>query len=193
MHRRVSGDEHLDTVNSMSTLAGLYLNQGRYDEAEPLYLDTLKSLKRVLGDEHPDTLASVKTLAELYNEMGRGDDARPLVAELLSSQRKRAEASSEADASNGYAWTALTCDPADLRDPPSALRFALDANEKTGYQNPYYLHTLSLAYHLTGNTAKAIENQRKAIALLPEGDSTNRESFEEALAGFEAARDAEGQ
>ena len=30
----------------MNNLATLYLNQGRYDEAEPLYLETLESRKR---------------------------------------------------------------------------------------------------------------------------------------------------
>ena len=61
------------------------------------------------------------------------------------------------------------------------------ANEITDYENPAYLDTLSLAYHLTGDTAKAIENQEKAISLLPEGESPLRASFEAALAEFEAA------
>ena len=47
--------------------------------------------------------------------------------------------------------------------------------------------TLSLADHLTGDTVKAIEVQQKAIALLPEGQSRTRTSFEEALEKFQAA------
>jgi len=43
--------------------------------------------------------------------------------------------------------------------------------------------TLSLAYHLTGDTAKAIETQNKAIALLPEGESDLRTTLEASLAG----------
>ncbi len=67
------------------------------------------------------------------------------------------------------------------------MKFALEANEKTGFANPSFLDTLSLAYHLTGDTAKAIESQRKAISLLPEGESPFRKGLEEALTKFEAA------
>jgi hypothetical protein len=73
------------------------------------------------------------------------------------------------------------------REPQSALRLALEVAEMTEYRNPNYLDTLSLAYYLTGETAKAIENQKQAIALLPEGESAMRTSLEEALVKFEAA------
>ncbi len=66
------------------------------------------------------------------------------------------------------------------------MKLALEVAEKTGYENPGRLDTLSLAYHLTGDTAKAIENQKKALALLPEGESGLRTGMEEALAKFEA-------
>ena len=78
------------------------------------------------------------------------------------------------------------------QDPThSALQFAIDANKLTGFENPSYLDTLSLAYHLTGDTAKAIENQKKAISLLPEGASALRPSLEANLAKFEAALEAD--
>ena len=131
----------------MNNLAVLYKDQGRYDEAEPLYLETLETRKRVLGDDHPDTLGSM----------------------------------------NALAWFLLTREPAGSRDPRTALKLALEVAEKTGYENPSFLDTLSLAYHLTGDTAKAIESQRKAISLLPEGESPFRKGLEEALAKFEAA------
>ncbi len=73
----------------------------------------------------------------------------------------------------------------DLRDSVAALPFAIRANEMTGQKNPGHLDALSLAYHLTGDTAKAIENQKKAISLLPA--DANRGEYEAALAKFEAA------
>jgi len=45
--------------------------QKRYDEAEALYLKTLKLQRRVPGDEHPDTLESVDSLIELYKTCGK--------------------------------------------------------------------------------------------------------------------------
>ena len=88
---------------------------------------------------------------------------------------------------NSQAWLLLTREPETSRDSPTALEIALEVAEETGYENPGYLDTLALAYHLTGDTAKAIENQKKAISLLPEGESPRRASFEAALAKFEAA------
>ena len=39
-------------------LANLYTVQHRYDEAEPLHLETLETKKRVLGEGHPSTLST---------------------------------------------------------------------------------------------------------------------------------------
>ena len=128
----------------------------------------------------------MNNLAKLYAKQGRSDEARPLVRELLDLRRKRAErAGASADEKNEYAWELLTCEPADLRDPEAALPLALKANDATDHRNPMYLDTLSLAYHLTGDTAKAVENQKKAISLLPA--DADRGEYEAALARFEAA------
>ena len=43
------------------------------------------------------------------------------------------------------------------------------------------------AYHLTGDTAQAVEVQLRAISLLPPGDSDLRSALESALLRFEAA------
>jgi tetratricopeptide (TPR) repeat protein len=186
--KRVLGADDPDTLQSMYNLAALYQDQGRYAEAEPLHLKTLKTRKRVLGADHASTLWSMNNLADLYLSQGRYGEARPLIAGLLSIRKRRAEdTAANAAAKNEYAWLALTCEPADLQEPASALRIALEAAELTHFENPNYLDTLALAYHRTGDTAKAIETQKKAIALLPEGPSQLRAGMEEALARFEAA------
>ena len=80
----------------------------------------------------------------------------------------------------------LTCEPADLRDPETALRLARDACDMTDNANPGYLDTLALAQHLTGDTPAAIETEKKALSLLPP-DAPGRGDYEAALARFEAA------
>ena len=80
----------------------------------------------------------------------------------------------------------LTCEPADLRDPETALRLARDACDMTDNANPGYLDTLALAQHLTGDTPAAIETEKKALSLLP-ADAPGRGKYEAALARFEAA------
>ena len=39
--------------------------QGKYDEAEPLYRETLAILKKVHGDEHPSVATGLNNLASL--------------------------------------------------------------------------------------------------------------------------------
>jgi tetratricopeptide (TPR) repeat protein len=63
----------------MMNLAYLYQGQGRYDEAEPLVLETLDTQKRVLGDDHPQTAITLYNLACM--EAVRGD--RPKALEWL--------------------------------------------------------------------------------------------------------------
>ena len=65
--RRVglSGASHPDTLNSMNNLADIYGSQGKYDQAEPLYVECLDLRKAILGASHPDTLISMNNLAEI--------------------------------------------------------------------------------------------------------------------------------
>ena len=98
-----------------------------------------------------------------------------------------------AGANNEAARALLIVEHEVLQDAETALTLALQANEMTDFKNPDYLDTLSLAYHRNGDTAKAIENQKRAIALLPPGPSDLRASLEAALANFEAALTTEKQ
>ena len=43
----------------INKLGGLLQDQGKLDEAEPLYREALAASRETLGDRHPDTLASV--------------------------------------------------------------------------------------------------------------------------------------
>ena len=43
------GPRHPDTLSSLNNLAGLYEDQGRYGEAEPLYREALQACREVHG------------------------------------------------------------------------------------------------------------------------------------------------
>ncbi len=64
-----------------------------------------------------------------------------------------------------YAWLAVTTDPADLRDPKSALPYAKRAVELGGMRNELSLHVLAQAYAGVGDYAHAEETEQKALAL----------------------------
>ena len=85
----------------------------------------------------------------------------------------------------------MTIEAPDLRDPAAALplaeRACALAEERGTYGRWNYLDTLALAQHRTGNTAKAIETQRRALGLIPPEYHQQRKEMEERLAVYEAA------
>ncbi|MEO0533106.1 MAG: tetratricopeptide repeat protein, partial [Cyanobacteria bacterium P01_A01_bin.123] len=72
-----------DVANSLNNLGGLYFSQGRYSEAEPLYLQSLQLWQKLLGDEHPGVATSLNNLAVLYCHQDRFQEAEPLLMKAL--------------------------------------------------------------------------------------------------------------
>jgi hypothetical protein len=59
------------------------LTDGRYNEAEVLFIEETERRKGVLGAEHPDTLTSMANLASTYRNQGRWKEAEELQATEL--------------------------------------------------------------------------------------------------------------
>ncbi|NJO75902.1 MAG: TIR domain-containing protein, partial [Leptolyngbyaceae cyanobacterium RM1_406_9] len=55
-----------DVAVDLAWLAELYRSQGRYAQAEPLYLRALAISQAQLGENHPDVATKLNNLAELY-------------------------------------------------------------------------------------------------------------------------------
>src|SRR5437588_1493916 len=70
------GMEHPYTLTSMANLASTYWNQGRWKEAEELFVQVMETSLRVLGTEHPDTLTSMNNLA--FALKGRGQNVKAI-------------------------------------------------------------------------------------------------------------------
>ena len=75
-----------------------------------------------------------------------------------------------ATAWNNIAWLLATAPIDDLRDGEEAIKFALRACELTDYERTFALDTLAAAYAEAGRWEKAEQTQKKAIALVEEGD-----------------------
>jgi tetratricopeptide (TPR) repeat protein len=164
----------------LDTLALAYERTGDIAKA----IETRQKVVALMDDGSRDRLQQMIEVAGLYTRLGRHDEAERWNREAIAGH------SDTVEAMNNVAWFQLTCESEEARNPQAALELALDVAERTGRRNPGALDTLSLAYHLTGDTAKAIENQREAIALLPEGESDLRTAMEEALAKFLSAEAA---
>jgi hypothetical protein len=78
----------LTLASYLNTLGILYASQGKYSEAEPLYLRSLSIWERQLGADHPNVAASLNNLAVLYREQGKSSEAEPLRLRCLEIERK---------------------------------------------------------------------------------------------------------
>ncbi|KAF1937777.1 kinesin light chain 1 [Clathrospora elynae] len=70
------------------TAMALY-SDGRYNEAEELLVQVLKTSKKKLGADHPDTLTSMANLALTYQNQGRWDAAEELFLQVMETSKKK--------------------------------------------------------------------------------------------------------
>ncbi|MEO0482349.1 MAG: redoxin family protein [Planctomycetota bacterium] len=88
---------------------------------------------------------------------------------------------------NQIAWTILTHERVEQRDPKTAYAAAHLACEKTDWKDPAVLDTFALAAFETGAVEEAVKMQKKAIGLLPGTPWENAKGdFEKALKKYEA-------
>jgi tetratricopeptide (TPR) repeat protein len=85
---RLQGDDHLDTLTSMSNLAGTLWAQGDLAEARKLQAQVLDIRRRILGEEHPSTLASMNNLAVTLLAQGDLYGARETQEQVLDISRR---------------------------------------------------------------------------------------------------------
>jgi CHAT domain-containing protein/Tfp pilus assembly protein PilF len=77
------GKDHPQVALSLNNLAALYWEQGRYGQAEPLFLRSLKIKEDRLGKDDTDVALSLSNLALLYKEQGLHTQAEPLLQRSL--------------------------------------------------------------------------------------------------------------
>ena len=83
------GNEDHQFAFSLNQLATLYRSQGKYNEAEPLYLRSLSIYEKQLGENHPNIATSLNNLAGLYKNQGKYNEAEPLYLRSLSIREKQ--------------------------------------------------------------------------------------------------------
>lgn len=122
----------------------------------------------VSGQDRNGVLDAYALLARDAAAAGKEQLARRTLKKLLELLREIVAApEAEAGHFNHYAWTLLTCEIEDFRDPRAALPLARRAVELTHGQDLASLDTLALALFLTGDVTSAIATGEKALGLLP--------------------------
>src|ERR1700730_6630482 len=96
MREKTLGPDHPEVANSLSNLASLYEDQGRYAEAEPLYKRSLVIREKAAASGPPDVTVllnnavALNSLANLYVHEGKYADAERLYKRSLAIREKAA-------------------------------------------------------------------------------------------------------
>lgn len=172
--------------NYVATLAEAYSRAGDQVQA----VETIKRALALVPEDNPRARNQLESRMAAFLEAGGDTTAkRKIESERLARLRDLASA---ADASpnsrNSYAWSLLTANPAELRDPAAALRIALEVNDATGFDQPNLVNTLAVAYFLNGQKAKAIETEKKALAKIPPDDQWQYSGYQDRVRAFESTR-----
>jgi tetratricopeptide (TPR) repeat protein len=159
-------------AESLTTLADLLNKTGDSGGALEQYRQANAILEK-LSAAAPGNLFMRGQLADslvatgaLLAALGHVAEARTLTTRGVAIAHELASLpAATPDELNRYAQILLTCQPAELRDLPSALRIAEQAVAKSGGRDPKSLHVLAEAYRLNGNSARAAETERLALSL----------------------------
>ncbi|ORY18336.1 hypothetical protein BCR34DRAFT_670856 [Clohesyomyces aquaticus] len=103
----VPKEEKGDRIDLAWKCAMALLSDGRYNEAEELFVQVMQTRKRVLGEEHLDTLTSMANLASTFWNQGRWKEAEALEAQVMET-RKRVLGEEHPDTLTSMANLALT-------------------------------------------------------------------------------------
>ncbi len=85
--RRLLGNEHVATIDSMNGLGNLLRSQGKLAEAEVVSREAMDTARRVLGNQHPLTLVTVHNVSFVLQAQGKADEAEILCREALAGER----------------------------------------------------------------------------------------------------------
>ena len=88
VRKKLLGEEHEFTIDSMAMLASAYKLGGRWKEAEQLEVQVLEMRKKVLGAEHQNTLNSMANLASTFRDQGRWKESMELDIQVTEAERK---------------------------------------------------------------------------------------------------------
>ncbi|KAJ5733743.1 hypothetical protein N7493_002529 [Penicillium malachiteum] len=83
------GLEDKETLASTAMLASVYRLEGRWGEAEQLFVQVMETSKTKLGVDHPDTLTSMANLASTYRNQGRWEEAEQLGVQVMETSKTK--------------------------------------------------------------------------------------------------------
>ncbi|KAJ7121115.1 P-loop containing nucleoside triphosphate hydrolase protein, partial [Mycena epipterygia] len=161
--KRILGEDHPQTLGTMSNLVATYNELGQLNEAEKLAVILVEKYKKNFGEDHPYTLEITGNLGWLCHNLGRLKEAEDLQASVLAKQTELFGK----DHSRTL-WTmgnlgSTYRNIGKLKEAEELEDFVLDKQKKImGEDHPYTLWTmgnLALMYYKQGQLKMAEEIQ----------------------------------
>ena len=187
----------MNYVVSLRYLGDLLYKMNNRGGALSKYQQAVEILDRLAAAEPDNVMVQGRDsvmrifVGQTLAEMGKTTEARAVTSRGLAITKELAKREDATpDELSEYAETFLACEPADLRDPATALRFAKASIAKSGGTDSENLDILAEAYFQSHDPAEAIETERKALGLLPATNppSPVRQRLEKNLAKYKAAQ-----
>ncbi len=134
----------LESARVFGRAASYLQDQGRYEEAEPLYLRSLEIQEKAQGGDHPEFAATLNDLANLYSRQGRYEEADPLYLRSLEIQEKAQGGDHPEFATTLNDLANLYCDQGRYEEAEPLYLRSLKIKEKAlGGDHPVFAGTLN--------------------------------------------------
>ncbi|MFO0837431.1 MAG: serine/threonine-protein kinase [Phycisphaerae bacterium] len=172
--RRVLGDEHADTIESLASLGHLQRERGDARAGELLCREALEKSGRVLGLEHTTTLSVMNELANALEDQDQFDAAEPYRRQSLETRRRM-----------------LGPDHPDTIDSISAMGIRLRSLGRYSEAEPYFTEALETRRRTLGaaNTSTIASLNNLGALLQAEGKLADAERcYREGLEACQRAR-----
>lgn len=88
LRRKVLGERHPHTLDSIASLAASYHYQGQYEKARDCYKKAIELRQQTLGEKHSDTLRTMTLLGNVYQSHGQYKEAEAIYERTLPLQEE---------------------------------------------------------------------------------------------------------
>jgi len=155
-----SGDTNSkDYADLLNNLAMKYFQTGQYDDAESLYLESLKVKKKILGINTLEYANTLNNLAYLYNEVGKNSESEKLFLESLDIYKTKTGERNVNYATLTNNLGLFYLNTGNYEKAEKLISYALEIRkELLGVEHPDYaasLNNISSLYSEQGNYSKA--------------------------------------
>jgi tetratricopeptide (TPR) repeat protein len=169
MRERMLGEEHPDTLMSVSNLALVLHYQSKYEEAEIMNRRALNGRERVLGLLHPSTLRSATGLALTLQCLGKYEEAEAMNRRALSGKETVLGKEHPDTMASVHCLASVLADQGKYEEAEAMNRRSLDVREKIlGTEHKDTLGSVS-------NLALVLQNQGK----YEEAEAMSRRALDE--------------